>query len=178
MKHHTLTRLVNRLALSLPARERESYERLQVRLARVLSRLWEVFAELLDSHAALTSGANSPRPVDLEKFRPGDTLRLGPSLIRTDSRLVLADRLRLTGWQDLMGELADAVLHAPELARQEIATALADVDASLLRELEDRLGPIEGDTDGFPGQHELCDRIRAEEADTDEFPAQPRRQDA
>lgn len=118
--------LARRLALVLPRREREIFEGLQVRLARVLSRLWELFAELLESHAALVSGRDTAAdPVELVDFRPGDTLRLGPSLVLTDPRLVLADRLDVEAWANLIGELAGAVLHAPELARQELLAVFA-----------------------------------------------------
>jgi hypothetical protein len=127
-------------------------------LARVLSRLWELFAELLESHAALVSGRDTAAdPVELADFRPGDTLRLGSSLVRTDPRLVLADRLKIGAWADLIGELAGAVLHAPELARQELLNVFADLDESVLREIAGRFG---------------------HEEDTDEFPAQPPREGA
>jgi hypothetical protein len=151
MKGRALTQLANRLALSLASGEGASLRLLQVRLARVLSRLWELFAELLESHAALTSGRETPDPVELADFRPGDTLRLRSSFVRTDPRLVLAERMNIDGWASLIGELAGAVLHAPDLARQELLTVFADLDEEVLREIAARLGDEE-DTDAFPAQ--------------------------
>lgn len=157
MKDRALTELANRLALSLASGEEASLRLLQVRLARVLSRLWEVYAELLESHATLTTDRESIDPVELADFRPGDILRLGSSIVQTDPRLVLAERMNLGAWADLIGELAGAVLHAPDLARQELLTVFADLDEEVLREMADRFG---------------------DEEDTDEFPAQPPREGA
>lgn len=143
--------LARRLALVLAQPERDAFLALQARLARTLSRLWELFAELLDMHAALTSG-KSRQPVDLADFRAGDTLRLGPSTVLTDPRLVLGERMNIDGWADLIGPLAEAVLHAPDLARQELLTVFADLDEEVLRELADHFGDDE-DTEEFPARH-------------------------
>lgn len=124
---------------------------LQTKLARLLSRLWELFADLLESHAALTSGRGQVDPVELADFRPGDTVRLGSSFVHTDPRLVLAERMNLDAWGDLIGGLAGAVLHAPELARLDLLTVLAELDEEVLRETAARFGDEE-DTDEFPAQ--------------------------
>lgn len=149
MTSRALIDLANRLALSPTPGDEASLRLLQVRLARVLSRLWEVFAELLESHATLTGARERVDPVELADFRPGDTLCLGSSFVRTDPRLVLAERMNIGAWADLIGDLAGAVLHAPDLARQELLTVFADLDESVLREIAARFGDEE-DTDEFP----------------------------
>jgi hypothetical protein len=151
------TELAERLALSLTPRDRAAFTILQVRLARALARLWEVFAELLESHQALTSRSGSSAPVEPADFRPGDTLHIRSSFVQTDARLVLAERMNIDSWIDLIGDLAEAVLRAPELARSELLTVLGDLDESVLAELSARFG--------------------GEEAATDEFPVQPRREE-
>lgn len=157
VKRLSHTELAERLALSLPPREREAFRLVQVRLARALARLWEVFAELLESHQALTSRSGSPVPVEPADFRPGNTLHIQSSFVQTDPRLVLAERLNIDSWPDLIGELAEAVLRAPELARMELLTVLGDLDEGVLAELSAQLG--------------------GEEAATEEFPVQPRREE-
>lgn len=152
MADHDLLLLARRLALVLPRREREAFEVLQVRLARVLSRLWGTYAELLEVHASLTSGGQRRGPVQSGDFRPGDTLSIGASLVRTDSRLVLAERMNTTAWADLISDLAAGVLQAPDLARQELLTVFAELDPSLLDDLQRRFSPDEEDTDEFPAQ--------------------------
>jgi hypothetical protein len=68
------------------------------------------------------------------------------------SRTLLARPFSGLPWADLIGELAAAVLHAPDLARHEVLTVLTDLDHGFLRELIDHLAPEEGDTDEFPVQ--------------------------
>jgi hypothetical protein len=144
--------LARRLTLVLPAAEREAFQRVQVRLARLLARLSEIYAELVETHGSLAAAAQDERPVQPAEFRPGATLRLGESFVRTDPRPVLAERMNIGAWADLIGELAAAVLHAPDLARHEVLTVLTDLDHGLLRELIDHLAPEEADTDEFPVQ--------------------------
>lgn len=157
MKDRSSLEIAARLALTLSPGEREALRVLQERLASVLSRLWNLFAELLESQAVLTAGREAVEPVDLADFRPGATVRLGASIARTDPRLVLAERLNVDAWADLIGELAEAVLHAPDLARQELLAVLADLDEEILRQIGRRFD---------------------EEDATKEFPAQPVREHA
>lgn len=142
--------LARRLALVLPAAERETFERVQVRLAKLLARLWEMYAELLETHGSLAAGVE--RFVDPAEFRPGDTLRVGESYLRTDPRLILAERMNIPAWADLIGELATAVLQSPGLARREVLTVLTELDHRLLRELGELLTRDDSDTDEFPVQ--------------------------
>lgn len=144
--------LARRLTLVLPAAEHQAFERAQARLARLLARLWEMYAELLETHGSMAAAAQVERPVPPAEFRPGATLRLGESSVRTDPRLVLAERMNVPAWTDLIGELAAAVLHAPDLTRQEAFTVLSDLDPRLVRELDDLLARQETDTDEFPVQ--------------------------
>lgn len=157
MADPTVQELARRLALVLPRRERQTFEALQVQLAKMLARLWEVYAELLGVYGALTSEVEQERPMQLDEFRPGDILSVGGSLVRTDPRLVLADRMNVPAWADLIGALAGAVLEAPDLARHELLSVLANLDTRLLRELGDRFGPDEEDTDEFPAQPRQSD---------------------
>lgn len=143
--------LARRLTLVLPPAEREGFERVQVRLARLLARLWDMYAELLESHGLLAAAVQHERSAQLTEFRPGDTLHLGESFVQTDPRLILAERMNVPAWADLIGELAGAVLHAPDLARQELLTVLADLDENVLQEIAARFGDEE-DTDEFPVQ--------------------------
>lgn len=161
-RHHDLAR---KIALVLSPEERAALATLQGRLARVLGRKWEVFAELLELRTALTSGRHSEEAVELDDFRPGDTLRLGSALVRTDSRLVLAERLHIGAWADLLADLAVAVVQAPDLARQGVLATLADLDHSSLRRLAGHLGSAEADTDEFPVQPSLASTISPGDAD-------------
>lgn len=146
--------LAQRLAIALPTTEREAFERVRVRLSKLLARLWEMYAELLETHGSLAEGGE--RLVDPPEFRPGDTLRVGESYVRTDPRLILAERMNIPAWADLIGELAAAVLQSPDLARREVLTVLTELDHRLLRE--------------------LCDLLMRDDSETDEFPVQPSRE--
>jgi hypothetical protein len=144
--------LAQRLTLQLPFVERKAFQATQVRLARLLARLWEIYAELVETHGSLAAAAGqSARPVDVADFQPGATLQLGDSFARTDPRLVLAERMSIGAWAELIGGLAGAVLQAPDLARQELLALFADLDEEVLREVAARFRVGE-DTDEFPAQ--------------------------
>lgn len=146
----TMVQLAQRLALSLPQRERDAFKVIQIRLAKVLAQLWEAYAEMLEVHRALAQAGEKVAPVHLADFRPGDTLRLGSSCARTDPRIVLADRLGLEEWQERLGDLSRAVLQAPDLARLELLSALVEVDPRVVQEVAERFGSEDEDTDEFP----------------------------
>lgn len=144
-------RLAQRLALSLTAKQREDLVQLQARLAKVLSRLWDSYAELLDVRSALlTAGGGDRPPVTIGEFESGATLRVGESFARTDPRLVLMERMKVDAFTDLLSELGDAVLEAPELARLELLALLKELEPSLVQEIADRFGTKDRDTDEYP----------------------------
>lgn len=142
--------LASRLERSLSVEEGTAFEEVREQLAFVLARLWESYALLLGSHRRLTCDRADAIPSGLQDFRPGMTLRLGPHTVQTDPRLALADRLQLNAWQDLLSELAGAVLRAPDLSRAELLLFLGKLDPELARELASHCGWDEPITDEFP----------------------------
>lgn len=142
--------LSRRLVLSLRAHEVAALHGLQVRLAKVLAQLWEIYAELLEVHAALEVDASDEKPVTLADFRPGLTLEVGSSCAHTDPRRVLVHRLDLDGWKERLGGLASAVLDAPELARLEVLALLDELSAGELDEVAKFVAEEETSTDELP----------------------------
>lgn len=121
----------------------------QVRLARALGHLWNNYAEILDVRGGLLAAAGErDLPVSIERFRPGDTLRVGEFVVRTDPRLALFDGLDLDHLQAQLGTLGQTVLKAPELARDELLRILSRLNSDLLQILADH--GEEQDTDEFP----------------------------
>lgn len=98
---------------------------------------------------ALTANRFDEAPVEAARFRPGLTLRIGSATVRTDPRLVLAERLHLERWQELLMELAQAVVAAPDLARLELLRFLEELNDDQLLE---HFASDEESTDAFPVQ--------------------------
>lgn len=150
-------RLAQRLVLSLSPKQREELVLLQTRLAKVMARLWDGYAELLDVRRALVAAAGPDRPpVPVERFQPGDTLRVGDSFAQTDPRLVLVEHLKQEMLADFLGELAPAVLEAPELARIELLALLQELDEELLDRIRGAVETDDSDTDEFPISRPGC----------------------
>lgn len=143
------TELAERLALSLSRRQRDELVSVQARLAKVQARLWDLYAELLDvKKTVLASTGRESLPVSIETFQPGDTLHIGESFVRSDPRLELLERLNLDSISDLLGELGEAVLNAPELGRLALLSLFSELDAELIEQVIARYN--EPDTEEFP----------------------------
>lgn len=145
----TISELAERLAGQPSPAVVDELARVQVRLARVLARLWDGYAEMVELRGELLARAGKKAtPVGPDTFRPGDTLKLGDLLVRTDPRLALLDRLNVDLWQQEIGRLGEAVLQAPNLARLDLAGLLSRSEGDLFDELLASLE--ERDTDEFP----------------------------